>query len=92
MAVVAALRPARGGGDEYARAREGVGRRTGWRGKMIWRDNGSAGGLDCAHGMDDSKALFVNLWNEGERMALGWKNFHYKSKFSKIPFNPLPST
>jgi hypothetical protein len=24
--------------------------------------------------------------------ALGWRNFHYKSKFPKISFNPLPST
>jgi hypothetical protein len=25
-------------------------------------------------------------------MVLRWRNFHYKSKFPKIPFNPLPSS
>lgn len=30
--------------------------------------------------------------NEGELRVLGWRNFYYKSKFPKIPFNPLPST
>jgi hypothetical protein len=24
--------------------------------------------------------------------GIGWRNFHYKSKFLKIPFNPLLST
>jgi hypothetical protein len=36
--------------------------------------------------------LFGNQWNEREWRALGWRNFHYKSKFSKISFNPLLST
>jgi hypothetical protein len=38
------------------------------------------------------QGLFGNHWNDREWRALGWRNFHYKSKFSKIPFNPLIST
>jgi hypothetical protein len=32
------------------------------------------------------------VWELVEWRVLGWRNFHYKSKFLKIPFNPLPST